>query len=181
MSAGGRVRGGLLGLIFACCLAAGPTVAPLPALAVKPHEMLDDPALEARARELSRNIRCLVCQNESIDDSNADLAADMRVLLRERLTAGDSDEEVLDYLVARYGEFVLLRPRLQPSTYLLYGGPPLLLVIGGLAVVLYVRRQRRRAGSAGDASLRDELTDEERARLDAVLGERANESTPSRS
>ncbi len=136
--------------------------------------MLEDPELEARARALSRNIRCLVCQNESIDDSNADLAADMRVLLRERLAAGDSDQEVVDYLVERYGEFVLLRPRLQPSTYLLYGGPPLLLVVGGLAIFAYLRRQRRRAGTSADASLRDELNDEERARIQRVLAERAD-------
>ena len=104
-----------------------------PAWAVEPDEMLEDPLLEARARTLSQEIRCLVCQNEPIDSSNAPLARDLRILLRERLTAGDSDAEVKAYLVARYGDFVLFDPPMKPSTYLLWFGPALmlLLAIGG--------------------------------------------------
>lgn len=113
----------------------------LPAFAVEPHERLDDPVLEERARVLSQNIRCLVCQNESIDSSNADLAKELRVLVRERLVAGDSDEEVLSYLVSRYGDYVLLEPPVKPSTYLLWFGPILLLLLGILAVWAYYRRQ----------------------------------------
>ena len=97
------------------------------AQAVQPDEVLDDPVLEERARALSAEIRCVVCQNESIDTSNAPLARDLRLLVRARLEAGDSDQEVLDYLVARYGDFVLLRPPVRPSTYLLWFGPALLL------------------------------------------------------
>src|SRR5689334_25305690 len=97
------------------------------ALAVTPDEMLKDPALEARARNLSEELRCMVCQNQSIDDSEAPLAHDLRVLVRQRLEAGDSDRQVLDYLVARYGDFVLLRPPFKPETLLLWGLPPLAL------------------------------------------------------
>src|SRR3546814_8109266 len=93
-----------------------------PALAVEPSEMLDDPVLEQRARDLSAEIRCVVCQNESIDSSNAEIARELRLLVRERLVAGDSDQQVLDYLVARYGDFVLLRPPMKPATYLLWFG-----------------------------------------------------------
>ena len=110
-----------------------------PARAVEPGEMLKDPALEARARHISRELRCLVCQNQSIDDSNADLARDLRVLVRERLAAGDSDAAVLAYVEARYGEFVLLRPRLSARTALLWSAPVLLLL--GVAIVL-IRRAR---------------------------------------
>jgi cytochrome c-type biogenesis protein CcmH len=117
-----------------------------PAHAVTPDEMLKDPALEARARRLSQELRCMVCQNQSIDDSEAPLAHDLRLLVRERLKAGDSDRQVLDYLVARYGEFVLLRPRLEPATLLLWGLPPLALVAGAVGLVLALRR--RRAASA---------------------------------
>ena len=102
-----------------------------PADAVEPSERLADPALEARARTLSKELRCLVCQNQSIDESNADLAHDLRVLLRQRLVAGDSDQQVLDYLVARYGVFVLLDPPFEPVTYLLWLAPPLLLLAPG--------------------------------------------------
>ncbi len=101
-----------------------------PAGAVQPDEVLADPALEARARMLSAELRCMVCQNQSIDDSDAELAHDLRVLVRERLTAGDSDEEVIDYVVSRYGEFVLLKPRFSLRNALLWGTPVLLLVIG---------------------------------------------------
>lgn len=112
-----------------------------PALAVQPGEELADPALEARARALSQELRCLVCQNESIDDSNAPLAGDLRRLVRERLAAGDSDDEVLDYIVARYGEFVLLRPRMSPLTWVLWFGPFVVVLVGAVAIALYVRNR----------------------------------------
>ncbi len=125
-----------------------------PAFAVKPDEMLDDPALEARARALSEELRCLVCQNQSIDDSDAPLAHDLRVLLRERLTAGDTDEQVIDFLVARYGEFILLKPRFNGHTWLLWLVPPGVLLIGAAAAGIRLargaesrRRRRRRSTS----------------------------------
>jgi cytochrome c-type biogenesis protein CcmH len=114
-----------------------------PALAVLPSERLADPALEARARALGQELRCLVCQNQSIDDSSADLAHDLRVLVRERLAAGDSDRQVLAYLTSRYGDYVLLRPPVKPTTWLLWFGPPALLLAGGLAILLAWRRRRR--------------------------------------
>jgi cytochrome c-type biogenesis protein CcmH len=140
----------------------------LPAQAVQPNEMLKDPALEARARALSRNIRCLVCQNESIDDSHADLAHDLRVLIRERLTAGDTDQQVLDYLVSRYGDFVLLRPPLKSTTWLLWFGPGAILVIAAVGIGIWYRR-RNAAGGSNDTPAR--LTAEERARLAELLDE----------
>jgi cytochrome c-type biogenesis protein CcmH len=114
-----------------------------PALAVLPSERLADPVLEARARVLSQELRCLVCQNQSIDDSSADLAHDLRVLVRERLAAGDSDRQVVAYLTSRYGDYVLLRPPVKPTTWLLWFGPPALLLAGGLAIFLAWRRRRR--------------------------------------
>jgi cytochrome c-type biogenesis protein CcmH len=117
-------------------------LAPGAARAVTPDEMLKDPALEARARELSQELRCLVCQNQSIDDSAAPLAHDLRVLVRERLKAGDSNRQVLDFLVARYGEFVLLKPRFELHTLLLWGLPPLALV-GGIAGLFLAMRRRK--------------------------------------
>jgi cytochrome c-type biogenesis protein CcmH len=113
-----------------------------PALAVTPDEMLKDPALEARARHLSQDLRCMVCQNQSIDDSEAPLAHDLRVLVRDRLTAGDSDRQVLDYLVARYGEFVLLKPPFALRTLLLWGLPPLALIAGMVGLVAALRRRK---------------------------------------
>ena len=110
-----------------------------PLRAVQPDEILSDPVLEARARALSEGLRCLVCQNQSIDDSNAPLARDLRILLRERLKAGDSDDQAVDYIVARYGDFVLLRPRLTPETLILWIGPFALLLVAGL--FLYARRR----------------------------------------
>ena len=110
--------------------------------AVEPSEMLKDPALEARARAISKDLRCLVCQNQSIDDSNADLAHDLRLIVRERLTAGDSDQQVIAYLVARYGDFVLLDPPFKAKTLLLWGGPALVLLLGAGAIALAYRRQR---------------------------------------
>ena len=109
--------------------------------AVEPRERLADPAMEVRARALSRTLRCLVCQNESIDESGADLARDIRVLLRERLAAGDSDAAARRFIVARYGDFVLLKPPLELATVVLWFAPVLLLISGGIAVVLYVRRR----------------------------------------
>ena len=135
-----------------------------PAGAVLPDEVLDDPVLEARARELSREIRCVVCQNESIDSSNADLARDLRLLVRERLVAGDSDAQVLDFLVARYGEFVLLRPRFKPTNYLLWFGPGAVLLLGGLAIALYFHR-RQASGSPTAPG----LTPDEQTRLARLL------------
>ena len=133
--------------------------------AVEPSERLADPALEARARALSEELRCLVCQNQSIDESNADLAHDLRVLLRKRLLAGDTDRQVLDYVVARYGQFVLLDPPFEPATYLLWLAPGVLVV--GAGGLLLVRAHRRRP----DAGL-PPLTEEERARAALLLGER---------
>src|SRR3954471_12575474 len=113
-----------------------------PAFAVQPDEILKDPALETRARALSQELRCLVCQNQSIDESNADLAHDLRVLLRQRLAAGDTDRQVLDYVVARYGVFVLLDPPFAPATYLLWLTPPALVLGAGALLVLRARRRR---------------------------------------
>ena len=145
-------RAALAGL---CLLAA------VPAGAVQPSEMLPDPAMEKRARALSAELRCMVCQNQSIDDSDADLAKDLRVLVRQRIQAGDSDGEVLDYLVARYGQFVLLRPRFEPQTLLLWGMPLALLLTGGAYLVM----SRRRPAGATPAPL---SPDEEKA-VAAVL------------
>ena len=112
------------------------------ALALQPNEVLKDPALEARARALSKDIRCLVCQNQSIDDSNADLARDLRVLVRERLQKGDSDPEILDFLVKRYGDFVLLKPPVKVSTYLLWYGPIGILILGVIGLIVFFRNRR---------------------------------------
>ncbi len=114
----------------------------VPAGAVQPDEMLADPALEARARALSAELRCMVCQNQSIDDSDAPLARDLRILIRERLTAGDTDGEVVDFLVARYGEFILLKPRVGAHTILLWAVPPAVLLIGAVVAVVGYRRRR---------------------------------------
>jgi len=134
-----------------------------PLWAVEPDEMLSDPALEARARALSQGLRCMVCQNESIDDSHAPLAHDLRVLVRERITAGDSDAQVINFLVARYGEFVLLKPRLSWHTAALWGLPPAMVLFG---IVILVIAARRRA----DASLAAaNLTAAEEARVSELL------------
>jgi len=132
--------------------------------AVLPDEMLDDPVLEARARELSLELRCLVCQNQSIDDSNAELARDLRILVRERLKAGDTNEAALEYIRARYGDFVLLKPPVQNYTYLLWYGPVAFLAIGALGVFVTLRRRK-----AAEASAPAPLSERERARLDAAL------------
>ena len=139
-----------------------------PAVALGPDEVLSDPALEARARSLSKELRCMVCQNQSIDDSDAPLARDLRLLVRERISAGDTDSQVIDFLVARYGEFVLLKPRVNKHTVLLWLLPPLALMGGGLALWVYSRR-RERAGNLDRESLM-KLTPAEEARLEKLLG-----------
>ena len=138
-------------------------LAAAPAFAVNPDEVLPDKTLEARARTISAELRCMVCQNQSIDDSNADLARDLRLLVRKRLVDGDTDKQVIDYLVSRYGEFVLLKPRFSEKTLLLWGAPATLFLVGGLALVVYARR---RAGKPTGTR----LTAEEEARLNEILG-----------
>jgi cytochrome c-type biogenesis protein CcmH len=137
-----------------------------PAYAVQPDEVLADPALETRARALSKELRCLVCQNQSIDDSAAPLARDLRLLVRERLTDGDSDQQVLDFLVARYGEFVLLKPRFAWHTALLWLGPPVALIGGALVLLVMARR---RSSSDGATAEQSALTPAEEARLAGLL------------
>jgi cytochrome c-type biogenesis protein CcmH len=134
-----------------------------PALAVTPDERLSDPKLEARARAISQELRCLVCQNQSIDDSNADLARDLRILVRERLKAGDSDGQVIDWVVARYGDFVLLRPAVKPSTLPLWLAPMMVLVLGAVALVMFFRRRRQMSAAPAP------LSPEEQRRLEALL------------
>ena len=138
-----------------------------PVAAVEPGEMLKDPILEARARHISQELRCLVCQNQSIDDSSAELARDLRVLVRERLAAGDPDAAVLAFVEARYGEFVLLRPRLAPHTLLLWLAP--LLLLGGAAVVLLRRSRERFWVRAGEEPQAQPLSAAERQRLEELL------------
>jgi cytochrome c-type biogenesis protein CcmH len=134
----------------------------LPALAVEPSEMLPDPALEARARTIGRALRCVVCQNQSIDDSNAEVAHDMRRAVRERLVAGDADDQVFAYMVTRYGDYVLLKPPFKPGTLVLWLGAPLVLLVAGGALLLAARRRRPLVPPAP-------LSDEERRRLDTLL------------
>ena len=143
-------------LLSACLLLASP------ALAVEPDEILDDPVLEERARELSKNLRCLVCRNESIDESSAELARDLRLLVRERLVEGDTNDEAIDFIVARFGEYVLLTPRATGSTLILWiAGPAMLLAALGIAAV-YIRRRRPEAVADG-------LSEAEKARLTQLL------------
>jgi cytochrome c-type biogenesis protein CcmH len=134
-----------------------------PAHAVRPDEMLADPVLEARAREVSRDLRCLVCRNQSIDDSDADLAHDLRVLVRERIKSGDSNDQVIGFVRARYGDFVLLRPPFAIGTALLWGGPLLVLLLAGLAVRRFYRRRYQETPP---------LSPEERQRVSALLAEK---------
>jgi cytochrome c-type biogenesis protein CcmH len=133
-----------------------------PAQAVRPDEMLADPVLEGRAREVSRDLRCLVCRNQSIDDSDADLAHDLRVLVRERITAGDSNDQAVAFIRARYGDFVLLRPPLEIGTALLWGGPLLVLLFGGIAAARFYRRREEPTPPLSAA---------EQQRLSALLAE----------
>jgi cytochrome c-type biogenesis protein CcmH len=151
-----RVAGLVLALVAAAVVHAAP------ARAVQPDEMLPDPALEARARALSRELRCMVCQNQSIDDSDAPLARDLRILVRERLKAGDGDRQVLDFLTARYGEFVLLEPRLSWHTAALWGTPAAVLILGAVGLVLVLRRR----APGKEAAV---LSAAEQARVDDIL------------
>jgi cytochrome c-type biogenesis protein CcmH len=138
-------------------------------LAVQPEEMLKDPKLEARARELSRELRCMVCQNQSIDESEALLARDLRLLVRERLTKGDTDQQVLDFLVVRYGEFVLLKPPLESRTIILWALPPVALLAGAVGLFFAVRRRRTVQLEPATLSI------EERRRLSTLVDERRTE------
>jgi len=156
-----RAWPGLVALAIGLWLGLAP-----PAMAVQPDEILDDPKLEERAREISKELRCLVCRNQSIDDSNADLARDMRVLVRERLEKGDSDAEVKQYLVERYGEFVLLKPAFDWGNALLWMTGPVLFLLGLGATIAYLRGRAPRA-PASEAP----LTPEEQAALDRALEE----------
>ena len=151
------LRLALIGLVLAL---------PLQAAAVQPDEILEDPALEQRARNLSLQLRCMVCQNQSIDDSDAELARDLRLLVRERLSAGDSDGQVLDYLVDRYGEFVLLKPRFTVRNLLLWATPVLVLLAGAFGHLMILRR--RKPAAAGTAA----LSPDEMQRLTKILDER---------
>jgi len=153
----------LLASILFCAL----TAISAPSQAVEPSEVLADPALETRARNLSQHLRCVVCQNQSIDDSNAPLARDLRVLLRERLKAGDTDEAANDYIVSRYGNFVLLKPPVQVSTLLLWFGPGIIFILALLAFWTLIRKRPEK--SADDAS--QTLTAAEREELQSILKE----------
>jgi len=156
-----------LALILGLALMALGPVAPLTApaaWAVQPDEVLDDPALEARARELSRGLRCMVCRNESIDESNADLARDMRILVRERLVAGDSNDEVISFIVARYGEYALLRPTTGGANWLLWAAGPLMMLVALGIGIGYLRSRRPDSAVAGDT-----LSEAEKARLSKIM------------
>jgi cytochrome c-type biogenesis protein CcmH len=159
----------ILALVFAVAVMSASSSA----YAVQPDEIMADPVKEARARELSRELRCMVCQNQSIDDSEAPLARDLRLLVRERISAGDSDAQVIDFLVARYGEFVLLKPRLEPHTLLLWLLPPLVLGGGGLALWMHSRRLRPVVAEAPVT-----LTPDEEARLSALMADEASPEKP---
>ncbi len=152
----------LVVLVAWIALAAGASVA------VEPGERLDDPVLEARARDISKGLRCLVCQNQSIDDSSAGLARDLRVLVRERLSAGLTDDQVIAFVTARYGDYVLLEPPLKPTTYLLWFGPAAIFLAGGAVVIVFLRRRTRLAAS-GVAT----LSDDERRRIERLLDDDA--------
>jgi cytochrome c-type biogenesis protein CcmH len=156
----------ILAFAFAIAVLAGSS-----AYAVQPDEIMADPVKEARARALSQELRCMVCQNQSIDDSEAPLARDLRLLVRERIAAGDSDARVIDFLVARYGEFVLLKPRLERQTLLLWLLPPLALAGGGIS--LWLQSRRRAKSAPGEATVT--LTSDEETRLAALM---ANEAPP---
>lgn len=155
----------LLRLVFALSLSIAAAIGT--AGGVEPDEILDDPALEKRARALSAELRCLVCQNQSIDDSNADLARDLRVIVRQRLEAGDSDEQVMQYVVDRYGDYVLLDPPVKATTYLLWYGPPAILLIAVVALLAASRRRRAATPHAG-------LSDDERERLARLMQDGAD-------
>ncbi len=158
---GRQARGGVIAkFLFAILL----FLTPVPAFAVNPDEVLKDPALEQRARQISAHLRCMVCQNQSIDDSNAELAKDLRVLVRQRISDGDTDDQVIDYVVSRYGEFVLLNPRLSIKTIILWAMPIGLLIVGIFALVIFVRSRPSRRPA-------DALSADEKARIDELLGQ----------
>lgn len=159
MSRAGTGRAGRLALALFLVLAAGPVPA------VQPDEMLADPALEARARAISREIRCPVCQGETIDDSDAAISHDLRVILRERLLAGDSDDEVIDFLVARFGEFILFNPRASGANWILWLAGPAALVVAGGGIALALRARRRRPVPEAP------LSADEKARLAELIGD----------
>lgn len=161
-------RTGLLAWALACALAAAAPA--VPAYAIDPGEALKNPVQEARARALFKQLRCLVCQNESIDDSEADLARDLRKIVREKIVAGDSDQQILKFLTARYGDFVLLKPPVEPRTWVLWFGPFALLAMG--AAGLYVMRRRR-----GGMSAARPLSAEEQTRLAQLLDGNNDEGT----
>ncbi|GAB5438496.1 MAG: cytochrome c-type biogenesis protein CcmH [Falsiruegeria mediterranea] len=148
----------LCAALLACLLA------PLSAMAVEPDEVLDDPVLEQRARDLSQGLRCLVCRNESIDESNADLARDLRLLVRERLVAGDSNDEAIEFIVDRYGEYVLLKPTVTGANWLLWAAGPIMLLIAASVGMLYLRGRSQAAPTP-----EEKLSDSEQARLKEIL------------
>ena len=150
--------------ILSCFMVAAVLTVAAPAFAVQPDEVLPDPALEARARAISSGLRCLVCQNQSIDDSDAPLARDLRILVRDRLKAGDSDDEIIDFVVARYGEFVLLKPRFEPHTLLLWLATP---AVGIAAIAILILAARRRKNQTNQAV---PLSESEKRRLKKLLG-----------
>jgi cytochrome c-type biogenesis protein CcmH len=154
------VRRLLIAILLGACL-----LAPGAQAATSPDEILADPVLEQRARDLSRQLRCLVCQNQSIDDSDAELARDLRQIVRERLVAGDSDAEIIAFLTARYGDFVLLKPPVKPATWGLWFGPLAVLLVAAGGIVVYLRRRPVRETASAP------LSPEERARLDALMSE----------
>jgi len=156
-------------ILLTCMVGFGP----IPVHAVQPDEIMADPAKEARARDLSRELRCMVCQNQSIDDSEAPLARDLRLLVRERISAGDSDRQVIDFLVARYGEYVLLKPRVERQTLLLWLLTPL--ALGGGALGLWWQHRRREQLAERDGEVKLSLTPEEEARLEKLLAAQASD------
>lgn len=162
----------ILAALFAIML----TVMPSALYAVQPDEIMADPAQEARARNLSRELRCMVCQNQSIDDSDAPLARDLRLLVRERIAAGSTDQQVMDFLVARYGKFVLLKPPVGRDTLILWLLPPLVLAGGGVALWSYNRRRNRAAANEEGASF--QLTPEEEARLEKLIAAQESPEKP---
>jgi len=154
------VRPWLQALVLAACLAT-----PQAQAATSPDEILADPVLEERARDLAKQLRCLVCQNQSIDDSDAELARDLRAIVREQLQSGATDQEILDFLTARYGDFVLLNPPVKPATWGLWFGPLALLLLAGAGIVVYLRRRSPRDAASPP------LTEQERARLEALMAD----------
>jgi cytochrome c-type biogenesis protein CcmH len=160
--------------LVAAGLLAGLWLLTSPALAVQPDEMLPDPALELRAREVSKELRCVVCQNENIDESNADLARDLRLLVRDRLTKGDSNDEVINFVVARYGDYVLLRPPFKLSTYALWFGPLVFVLLAGFGAWRFYRRPATPTPEAPTAAAPAPLSEAEKKRLERLLNSEDN-------